>query len=111
MAESRRRASLRRWWGKTLAGASPVARTIGLLGNLVAHLIRVQGRASSNLARPTNLAKEALAWYYSFVTYQYREKPLGEILLSAAGSMTAVALILFMRDLLISGNRHPIYEA
>lgn len=61
-----------------------------------------------------NLAILGAGLGLGFVTYQYREKPLGAILLSAAGSMTAVALVLFLRDLLIGNGKsllHPSYEA
>lgn len=36
------------------------------------------------------------------ITYQFRENPIGATLLGAAGSMTAVALVLFLRELLVS---------
>lgn len=36
------------------------------------------------------------------ITYQYKESPIGATLLGAAGSMTAVALVLFLRDLLVA---------
>lgn len=35
------------------------------------------------------------------ITYQFRENPIGATLLGAAGSMTAVALVLFLRELLV----------
>lgn len=38
------------------------------------------------------------------VTYQYKETPIGATLLGAAGSVSAVALVFFVRDLLLGVN-------
>lgn len=47
------------------------------------------------------------------ITFQYRDTPIGSTLLGAAGSLSAVALVLFIRDLLIEvdGKKHPLLNA
>lgn len=45
------------------------------------------------------------------ITYQYRENPIGATLLGAAGSMTAVALVLFLRDLLVADRSRSVLDA
>lgn len=40
------------------------------------------------------------------ITYQYKDSPLGATLLGAAGSVSAVALVFFVRELLLGEGRH-----
>ena len=44
------------------------------------------------------------------VTYQYKDSPIGATLLGAAGSLTAVALVLFLRDLLVQPRTSILLE-
>lgn len=45
------------------------------------------------------------------VTYQFKDNPIGATLLSAAGSVTAVALVLFLRDLLVAPRESILLQA
>lgn len=45
------------------------------------------------------------------VTYQFKDSPIGATLLGAAGSVTAVALVLFMRDLLVAPRESILFQA
>lgn len=45
------------------------------------------------------------------VSYPYRESAIGSTLLGAAGSMAAVAFILFMRELFVDRPGNPILDA
>lgn len=62
------------------------------------------GAARSNLGlSPTavNLGILGSGLLLGLVTYQYKETPIGATLLGAAGSVSAVALVFFVRDLLL----------
>lgn len=61
-------------------------------------------RESKRLSPTTvNLGILGAGLALGLITYQYRNTPIGSTLLGAAGSMTAVALVLFLRDLLLGG--------